>query len=94
MAKRKHRDFTLEELKIIRAQSGKINLQTLAGLIEWDYCNLSSALKQQKVAFNPLRTKRVRPAQTDSTMTKKVAEDGKTELLTDDHYKEWFGGSF
>lgn len=84
--KRVFRDFTEEELKIIKENSGKVNLQELSVKLNINYTNLSSALHQHRIPFKP----RKRSHNAKEVEVQRTHDDEGNELLTDDHLKEWF----
>ena len=85
---RSFRMFTPEELKTIKAHSGKVSLLELSKVLEINYSNLSTALKQHKIKFIPYR-KITRAKKESPAMTKKKNDEGEM-LLTDDMAKSWF----
>jgi hypothetical protein len=89
MTARKARNFTEDELKIIKENSGKISLRELSIQLKYNYTNLSTALKQHKVDFKAKKSVKTRTVYTTSIMMRKKDEKGRS-LLTDEHLKEWF----
>lgn len=91
METRKQKELTEQEKNLVKHYSGKMTLADLAKKLGWNYTNLSSALKQQRIPFVTKKAPRKPAVEKDANaMNKEKAEDGKTKLLTDKHLKEWF----
>lgn len=88
--KRQYRDFTKEELELITKNQEKISTVDLAKKLNINYSNLTAMLKQNKMIFIPFKNKKIVKRQDSPVMLKKFDEEGNA-LLTDDHYKDWFG---
>lgn len=90
MGKRKYRNFTEEELKVIKDSNKKINTRELAVLLKINYTNLTSMLKYHRVMFVPNKKKPAPKEKKESVvMDKKVNEKGQA-LLTDALMQSWF----
>ena len=87
--KRKFREFTPEELKVIKSNSGKVTLVKLAEIMGINYTNLSTALNQHRVPFTPFKTPKVMPKKESSALVKIKNERGEL-LLTDDIIQSWY----
>lgn len=51
METRKQKELTEQEKNLVKHYSGKMTLADLAKKLGWNYTNLSSALKQQRIPF-------------------------------------------
>lgn len=82
------RAFTEDELKIIKENSGKVNIKELSELVDWNYTSLSTAMNEQRIAFAPKRNFRQPPPKVTATMTKTKNSKGEN-IVTDELLKEW-----
>lgn len=89
MAKKIHPLLTEQEREIVKMRSGTTTLVEVAKELGWNYTNLSTALKQQRIAFQTKKAERVPRSVESSEMKKEKGENGK-RLLTDKMMKEWF----
>lgn len=93
MAISKDKKLSEQELVKVKELSGTITVQKLAEVLGWNYSNLSTVMKRDRIPFVSKRNPKAPTRKPDNNKMDKDKNSKGQKIVTDEMMNEWFYGT-